>query len=105
MSPLAVAQSIPHYSGLSRNKPHSPFRDVPQLIIVPMRAHDSAEGMRIRSQQQVSNFVRHHVGQEHMPKPLSFSKFLNAVIENIGKVADPLIIGISGTKHIDAITN
>lgn len=49
--------------------------------------------------------MRHHLGQKRMPKPLSFSKFLNAVIENICKVADSFVIRISGTKDIGAITN
>ena len=61
--------------------------------------------MRIRSQEQVPNFMGHHVGQERMPKLLSFGKFLNTVIENICEVADSLVIRISGTQHIAAITN
>src|ERR1700675_3804752 len=70
-----------------------------------MRAHDSPRGMRTRSQQQVPNFVRHHIRQECMSKPSPLGKFLNAVIEDVCKVTASLLIRISRTEHIDAITN
>src|SRR5580700_9998284 len=70
-----------------------------------MPAHDSARGMRSRSQEQMPNFVRHHIGQEGMSKPSPLCKFLNAVIEDICKVSSSLLIGIRRTEHIDAVTN
>ena len=61
--------------------------------------------MRIRPQQQMPNFVCNHIGQECMPKLSPLSKLLNAVIEDICKVAGSLFIRISGTEHIETITN
>src|ERR1700722_15881718 len=88
---LANVQPIPHDPRLGWNEGHSSFRDIPQLFIVPMRAHDSTRGMRSRSQQQVPNLGRHHIGQECMTKPSPLSKFLNAVIEDICKVPGSLL--------------
>ncbi len=95
---------IPHDPRLGWNEGHSSFRDIPQFFIVPMRAHYSTRGMRSRSQQQVPNLVRHHIGQECMTKPSPLGKFLNAVIEYICKVPGAFRIRISSTEHIDAIT-
>src|SRR5260370_34406353 len=61
--------------------------------------------MRNRSQQQVPNFVRHHIRQECMPKHSPLGKFLNAVIEGVCKVPRSLLIWISRTENFDAITN
>lgn len=40
-----------------------------------------------------------------MSKPSPLGQFLNAVIEDISKVAASLLIRISRTEHIDPVTN
>lgn len=47
----------------------------------------------------------HHIGQQGRTKPSPLGKFLNAVTEDICKIPGSLVIRISGTQHIGAITN
>src|SRR6266849_4746321 len=59
--------------------------------------------MRIRPQQQVTDFMREYMAQKGGSDSPLFSQFLNAIVENISVEADPFFIQRSGTEHIITI--
>jgi len=56
-----------------------------------MCGHDSAYGMRFRSQQQVPNFVSQHVTQQSVAQPVLFSDLLR-VVKSISVIAGAFVI-------------
>jgi hypothetical protein len=72
---------------------------------MPVRGHDSADAMGIRSQQQVSNFVSENVPEHGVAESSLFCDSLDGIVENVGVVACTFLIHESRTEHIVAIAS
>ena len=63
-----------------------------QLFSLPMRSHDSRAGVGVRSQQEMSQFVGHHISQNVRKADVPIGvQFRRPVIKNIAVTAGAFI--------------
>ncbi len=60
---MSSVQFPEHLFGLLIREPQVASRQLLQFFLLPVCSRDSRAGMGIRSQQEVSQFVRHHISQ------------------------------------------
>jgi len=94
---------IPHHLGFMGCKKHGSFRKSPQFFTSPPSGHNPADRMKIRSQQQVTDFMGKYMAQQCMRKSPVFSHWLDPVIKGIPVVTHSFPVQRSSAEHIGTI--